>query len=41
VTVAPILAVLAAGYIIGIFILLIERCVHANKLKFWPHGSVR
>jgi hypothetical protein len=30
VTIAPILAVLAAGYIMGIFILLIERCVHGN-----------
>jgi hypothetical protein len=41
VTVAPILAVLAAGYIIGIFVLLIERCVHGNILKWWPRGSVR
>jgi len=38
---APILAVLAAGYIIGIFVLLIERCVHGNILKFWLGGSVR
>jgi hypothetical protein len=41
VTVAPILAVLAAGYVIGIFVLLIERCVHGNILKWWPRGSVR
>ena len=41
VKVAPIMAVLAAGYIIGIFVLLIERCVHGNILKFWPRGSVR
>jgi hypothetical protein len=41
VTVAPILAVLAAGHIIGIFVLLIERCVHGNILKCWPLGSVR
>jgi len=40
-TVAPILAVLAAGYIIRIFILLIERCVHGDILKFWPCQSVR
>jgi hypothetical protein len=39
-TVAPILVVLAAGYVIGIFILLIERCVHGNILKCWPCGSV-
>jgi len=39
-TVAPILAVLAAGYVIGIFVLLIERCVHGNILKCWPRGSV-
>ena len=41
VTVAPILVVLAAGYVIGIFVLLIERCVHGNILKFWPCGRVR
>jgi hypothetical protein len=40
-TVAPILAVLAAGYIIGIFIMLIERCVRGNILKYWTRGSVR
>jgi hypothetical protein len=40
VTVAPILAVLAAGYVTGIFVLLIERCVHGNILKCWPRGSV-
>jgi hypothetical protein len=36
VTVAPILVILAAGYVIGIFVLLIERCVHGNILHFWP-----
>jgi len=41
VTVAPIMAVLAAGYLVGIFVLLIERCAHGNKLKCWPRGSVR
>jgi len=41
VTVAPIMAVLAAGYIIGIFVLLVERCVHGNILKFWSRRSVR
>ena len=41
VTVAPIMAVLAAGYVIGIFILLIEGCVNGNILKCWPRGSVR
>jgi len=41
VTVAPIMAVLAAGYVIGIFVLLIEECVHGNILKCWPRGSVR
>jgi len=40
-TVAPILVVLAAGYVIGIFVLVIERCVHGNMLKCWPRGSVR
>ena len=40
VTVAPIMAVLAAGYVIGIFVLLIERCFHGNILKCWPRGSV-
>ena len=41
VTVAPILVVLAAGYILGIFVLLIERFVHGNTLKCWPLRSVR
>jgi hypothetical protein len=41
VKVAPILVVLAAGYVIGIFVLLIERCVHGNILNYWPRGSVR
>jgi hypothetical protein len=39
--VAPILAVLAAGYVIGVFILLIERCVHDDVFKYWPRESVR
>ena len=41
VKVVPILVVLANGYVIGIFVLLIERCVHGNILKCWPRGSVR
>ena len=41
VTVAPILVVLAAGYVIGHFVLLIERCAHGNLLKYWPRGTVR
>jgi hypothetical protein len=41
VTVAPILAVLAAGYVIGIFVLFTERCVHGNISKFQPRGIVR
>jgi hypothetical protein len=41
VTLAPILVVLAAGYVIGMFMLLIERCVHGNVFKYWPRGSVR
>ena len=41
VTVAPILIVLLAGYVLGIFVLVIERCVHGNILKCWPRGSVR
>jgi hypothetical protein len=41
VTVAPMLVVLAAGYIIGIFVMLIERCAHGNILKCWRRGSVR
>jgi len=41
VTVAPIFVVLAAGYVIGIFVLLIERCTHGNILHFWPRGIDR
>jgi hypothetical protein len=33
VTVAPILVVLAAGYVTGIFLLLMEQCVHGNVLE--------
>jgi hypothetical protein len=40
VTVAPIMVVLAAGYIIGIFLLVIERFAHGNNLKYWPRGRV-
>jgi hypothetical protein len=40
-TVAPILVVLVAGYVIGIFVLLIEICFHGNILKCWPCGRVR
>ena len=41
VTVAPILVVLAAGYVIGFLVLVIERCVHGNLLKSRPCGRVR
>ena len=41
VTVTPILVVLAAGYVLGICVLLIERCVRGNILKFWTSRSVR
>ena len=41
VTVAPILVVLAAGFVIGIFVQLTERCVHGNICKYWSRGSVR
>jgi hypothetical protein len=40
-TVAPNLAVLAAGYIIRVFILLIEPCVHGDVFKYRPRESVR
>jgi hypothetical protein len=40
-TVAPILVVLAAGYVTGVFVLLIERCVHGNILKYWLRGCFR
>jgi len=40
VTVAPVLVVLAGGYVMGILILVIERYVRGNVLKQWPRGSV-
>jgi signal transduction histidine kinase len=40
-TVAPILVVLAVGYVTGIFVLLIERCVHGNTVKHRPRVCVR
>jgi hypothetical protein len=39
-TVASIFVVLAAGYVVAIFVLLIELCVQGNTLKCWSHGSV-
>ena len=41
VTVAPIFVVLAAGYVIGIFVLYIEQCSRGNILKCWQRGIVR
>ena len=41
VTISPILVVLAAGCVIGIFVLLIERYFHGDILKYWTRGSVR
>ena len=41
VTLAPIFAALAAGYVIGIFVLFIERCAHGIELKYWARGRVR
>ena len=41
VTVTPNLVVLAARYVIGIFVLLIERCARGNILKCWPREGVR
>jgi len=41
VTVTPILVALAAGYVMGICELFIERCDYGNILKCWPRGSVR
>ena len=41
VTVAPILAVLAGGYVIGTFVLLVEQCVNGSMLKLWPRGRFR
>ena len=41
VTVAPIFVVLAAGYLTGILVLMIERCAHGNVLKYWRGGTVR
>ena len=40
VTVAPVLVVLAGGYVMGVLVLVIERCVHGNILKCWLCGSV-
>jgi hypothetical protein len=40
-TVAPILVVLATGILIAIILLVIERCVHGNVLKYLPSECVR
>jgi hypothetical protein len=39
VTIAPILLVLAAGYIMGIVVLVMERCVHANLFTYCTRES--
>ena len=41
VIVARILVVLAAGYVMGNLILVIQRYVRGNVLKYWSRGSVR
>jgi len=41
VTVAPILVVLVAGYVIGILVLVIERYVQRDTLNNWARQSVR
>lgn len=40
VTVAPILVVLTAGYVIGDFVMLIERWSHGNVFKCWPPRTI-
>jgi hypothetical protein len=39
--VTGLLAVLAAGIIKGIFIIVFERIVRNNIFKFWPPGNIR
>jgi hypothetical protein len=39
--VTGLLAVLAAGCIKGIFIIVFERIVRNNIFKFWPPGNIR
>jgi hypothetical protein len=41
VTVAPILVVLATGILMAVILLVIERCIHGNVLKYLPSGCVR
>jgi hypothetical protein len=41
VKIAPILIVLAAGYVIGIFVLLIEQFAHGNIFHYCPRGNFR
>ena len=41
VTVAPILVILAAGYVIGNLVLFIERFAHGITFKCLPRGRVR
>jgi hypothetical protein len=40
VTVAPILFVLAGGYVIGTFVLVIEQCANGKFMKYWSRGRV-
>jgi len=39
-TVAPVLVLVAAGNVIGLIILVIERCVHGDKLKTWAPRNI-
>jgi hypothetical protein len=40
-TVAPVLVLLAAGNVIGLFILVIERCFHREKFKTRSPTNIR
>jgi hypothetical protein len=41
VTVAPILALLVAGNVMGILILVIEKFFLGNLFKTWPNRNIR
>jgi hypothetical protein len=40
-TVTPVLMLVAAGNVVGLIILVIERCVHGDKFKTWSPRDLR
>jgi hypothetical protein len=38
--ISPILVMFVAGSVMSAFVLMLERCLRGNALKFWPDGNI-